>query len=120
MNNEITTIITLYKTPLDKLKNLDQYKNLNPIFFEQNGSLEKKQELKNILNFQFKYFFSKKNIGLSKSSNYLLTKVETKFCLFSQADINIDEKSIEKLKAGFNINKDIIFVAPEYLENNSK
>ena len=41
MNNEITTIITLYKTPLDKLKNLDQYKNLNPIFFEQNGSLEK-------------------------------------------------------------------------------
>ena len=60
MNNEITTIITLYKTPLNKLKNLDQYKNLNPIFFEQNGSLEKKQELKNILNFQFKYFFSKK------------------------------------------------------------
>ena len=55
MNNEITTIITLYKTPLNKLKNLDQYKNLIPIFFEQNGSLEKKQELKNILNFQFKY-----------------------------------------------------------------
>ena len=60
MNNEITTIITLYKTPLNKLKNLDQYKNLNPIFFEQNGSLEKEQELKNILNFQFKYFFKKK------------------------------------------------------------
>ena len=117
MNNEITTIITLYKTPLSKLRNLVQYKNFNPIFFEQNGSLEKKQELKNILNFKFKYFFSEKNIGLSKSSNYLLTKVETKFCLFSQADINIDEKSIEKLKAGFNINKDIIFVAPEYLEN---
>ena len=49
MNNEITTIITLYKTPLSKLRNLVQYKNFNPIFFEQNGSLEKKQELKNIL-----------------------------------------------------------------------
>ena len=117
MNNEITTIITLYKTPLSKLRNLNQYKNFNPIFFEQNGSLKNEEELKDILKFQFKYFFSKKNIGLSKSSNYLLSKVETKFCLFTQADINIDERSIEKLRAGFDIDNDIIFVAPTYSEN---
>ena len=84
MNNEITTIITLYKTPLSKLRNLNQYKNFNPIFFEQNGS-KKRRRIKRYFKFQFKYF-SEKNMGLSKSSNYLLSKVETKFCLFTQAD----------------------------------
>ena len=39
MNNNITVITTLYKTPPDKLKNLNQYKSFKLKIFEQEGSL---------------------------------------------------------------------------------
>ena len=60
MNNNISTIITIYKTPLEKLYNLRQYKNFNLILFEQNSNFNSKKKIKKILNFEFKYFFSKK------------------------------------------------------------
>ena len=92
MKSDITAILTLYKTPQDKLVNLHQYKKFNPIFFDQSKSFSSEKFLKKKLKFKFKYYFSKKNIGLSKSSNFLLDKVKTKYCLFTQPDIKINSK----------------------------
>ena len=94
----ITTIITLYKPPANKLENLNQYNDTNLLIFEQETSGENQKDYKKI--FQGKkieYFYSKKNIGLSKSSNILLKKVKSKYCLFTQLDIKIDKKTIIKL-----------------------
>ena len=98
MNNNITIITTLYKTPSDKLKNLSQYNSFKLKIFEQEGSLISKKKLQKILNRKFDYYYSKKNIGLPKSSNFLLKNVKTKYLLFTQADIIIDKKSILNLK----------------------
>ena len=112
MKDNITTIITLYKTPLDKLKNLNQYGSLKLLIFEQEGSESSRKYIQGILKRKFKYYYSKKNIGLTKSSNYLLKKVKTKYLLFTQADILINQNSIFKLVKIFKRNKDIIFVTP--------
>ena len=118
MNNNITTITTLYKTPSDKLKNLNQYNSFKLKIFEQEGSLISKKKLQKILNRKFDYYYSKKNIGLPKSSNFLLKNVKTKYLLFTQADIIIDKKSILNLKKIFNIDKKIIFVTPKIIKKN--
>ena len=112
MKNNITTIITLYKTPLEKLKNLNQYKAFQLIIFEQEGSLISKKKIQKILKRKFEYLYSKKNIGLPKASNILLKKVKSKYLLFTQADILIDKKSILDLVKIFKKDKNIIFVAP--------
>lgn len=108
----LSTIITLYKTPLKKQKNLKVYKNYNLHIFEQEGNEIEKKKLSNNLKFKFKYFYSKKNIGLSKASNFLLKKVQTKYCLFTQADIKIEKKSILRLVSALNKNKNIILATP--------
>ena len=110
--NNITTIITLYKTPFEKLKNLSQYRSFKLKIFEQEGSLNSKKKLQKILKRKFEYLYSKKNIGLSKASNILLKKVKSKYILFTQADIFIDKKSILNLVKIFKKDKNIIFVTP--------
>ncbi len=120
MNNNITTITTLYKTPPNKLKNLNQYKSFKLKIFEQEGSLLSKKKLQKILNRKFDYYYSKKNIGLPKASNFLLKNVKSKYLLFTQADIIIDQKSILSLKKIFNIDKKIIFVTPKIINKKYK
>tara|TARA_B100000989_G_scaffold282952_1_gene248465 strand:- start:41 stop:847 length:807 start_codon:yes stop_codon:yes gene_type:complete len=115
--NNISTILTLYKTPLNKLNNLKQYKNFNLLLFEQEGSEFSKKKIQKILKFRFKYYFSIKNIGLSKSSNFLLRKVKGKFLLFTQPDILIKKKDILHLKKIFKVDKNIIFVTPNISQN---
>ena len=119
-NEDITVIITLYKTPIANLINLNQYKNFKNILFEQESNFSSKKKLKKNLHFEFKYFSSKKNIGLSKSSNFLLKKVNTKYCLFTQADIKISEKSINQLQKILSKNKESIFVSPNFKKDKSK
>ena len=118
MNKNISTIITLYKTPNDKLFNLKKYRNFPLFLFEQEGSLNSKDIIKKKLKFKFNYYFSKKNIGLSKASNFLLKRVKTKYLLFTQADISIDYNSVLNLKKFFKKDKKIIFVTPQI--NNRK
>ncbi len=120
MKSDITAILTLYKTPLDKLINLNQYKNLNPIFFDQAQSQSIEKLLKTKLRFNFSYYYSKQNIGLSKSSNFLLNKVKTKYCLFTQPDIRINSTSINKLKKVLKNNNNTIFVGPSYRKSKVK
>ena len=44
MKSDITVILTLYKTPHDKLKNLEQYKTFKTIIFEQEGGNNSKKK----------------------------------------------------------------------------
>ena len=66
------------------------------------------------MNLNVSYYSSNKNIGLSKASNFLLSKVKTKFCLFTQPDIIIKDDSIQKLHNVINKKKDLIFVSPNH------
>ena len=117
MIKNISTILTLYKTPLNKLNNLKQYKDFKLFLFEQEGNKFSEKKLRKILKFKFKYYFSKKNIGLSKASNFLLSRVKSKYLLFTQPDILIKKKEILNLQKIFRINKDIIFVTPNMFQN---
>ena len=120
MNKNISVIITLYKTPKVMLKRLHQYKKFPLFLFEQEGNVERKREIKKILNFDFNYYYSKKNLGLSKSSNFLLGKVNSRFLLFTQPDIIIDHKSIIDLIKIFEKDKNIIFVSPNISSKKKK
>ena len=110
----ITVILTLYKTPKNKLNNLINYKNYKIIVFDQENDRDTKKYLKKKLNLNLSYYSSNKNIGLSKASNFLLSKVKTKFCLFTQPDIIIKDDSIQKLYNVINKKKDLIFVSPSH------
>jgi len=118
--NQISTIITLYKTPIKMLENLKVYKKFQLHIFEQEGDKQNINKLKGILNFKFKYFYNIKNIGLSKSSNILISKIKSRFCLFTQSDVIIKEKDILKLKKIFFLKKNIIFVTPNFKKNRKK
>ena len=117
MINNISTILTLYKTPINRFNNLKQYKDLNLFLFEQEGSEVSKKKIQKILKFKFKYYSSKRNIGLSRTSNFLLSKVKSKFLLFTQPDIFIKKKDILNLKKIFRTDKNIIFVTPNFSKN---
>ena len=114
MYKDITVIITLYKTPDHRLNSLNQYKNYKVLIFEQSSNKNLKKRIEINSKIKFKYYFSKKNIGLSKATNFLLSKVKTKYLLFTQADIKIDNNSIQNLKKGFKSRKDIIFAGPVF------
>jgi len=120
MKLDITVILTLYKTPKKILKKLNQYKKYKLILFDQSSDGKFKKEISKILNFRFKYYSSSKNIGLSKSSNFLLSKVKTKYCLFTQPDISISNTSISKLRKAINLRKDIIFAGPNFFKKKIK
>ena len=120
MKLDITVILTLYKTPKKILKKLNQYKKYKLILFDQSSDGKFKKEIRKILNFKFKYYSSSKNIGLSKSSNFLLSKVKTKYCLFTQPDISISNTSISKLRKAINLRKDIIFAGPKFFKKKIK
>ena len=114
MDKDITVILTLYKTPYNLLYSLRQYKNYKVIIFEQASNKDSRKKIEKISNIKFDYYSSEKNIGLSKASNFLLSKVKTKYFLFTQADIKIDNKSITNLKKSFTFNKNTIFSGPTY------
>lgn len=112
IKSDVTVIMTLYKTPLSKLKNLKNYKNFKLILFEQETDGKNFHELKKNLKLNFKYYYSKKNLGLSKASNLLFSKVKTRYFLFTQPDIKISINEIKKLYKAIKKNKDLIFVTP--------
>ena len=120
MKKDITVIITLYKTPIKKIKALNQYKNFNVIIFAQEAGKNYQNIIKKNSLIKFKYFFSTNNIGLPKATNYLISKVKTKYFLFTQADILIDDKSIKYLKNGFKYRKDLIFTGPSFKNKRKK
>jgi len=116
MKSDLSIIITLFKTPVDKLKSLNQYKNYRILIFDQ-ATEDNSKQISESLNVEFEYFHSQKNLGLCKSTNFLISKVKTKYCLFTQADIKIDEVSIDNLIKGINLREDVIFAGPVFKSN---
>jgi len=116
MNSNLTVIITLYKTPEKYLKNLNQYKDYKILIFDQ-ATQNNSRIISKHLKTNFKYFFSKKNIGLPKATNFLISKVKTDFFLFTQADIIIDKKSIKNLYDNISKTNDVIFAGPKFLKS---
>ena len=114
IEKDITIITTLYKTPKKQLKNLKQYKQFKLEIFDQEGDGDTYENIKEILPTNIFKYYNSKNIGLSKSSNFLFSKVKTKFCLFTQADVKIGYNSIKKLYNVINKNRGIILVSPNH------
>ncbi len=120
MSSDITIILTLFKTPLKNLHQLNQYKKFKVILFEQSTFKNNKKNLKKILRFNFDYFFSSRNLGLSKSSNFIFSKVKTRYCLFTQPDILIDNFAIKNLRKIIKKDKKTIFVTPKFSKKRIK
>ena len=93
------------------LNNLVQYKDFKLFIFDHDIQ-NNKSKISSILQRKFYYNFSKYNVGLSKATNFLISKVKTKYFLFTQADIKISKKSISALLSAFRQDKNIIFAAP--------
>ena len=116
LDNEITIIIPLYKTPIKKINLIKQYKNFKVLVLDQCPEKKTKQKIQNL---NIEYYSSKKNLGLSKATNFFLNKVKTKYCLFTQADIEISFKSIELIKLAIERRKDTIFAGPKFIKDKS-
>ena len=112
VEEEISIIITLYKTPIENIQLLNQYRNFKVLIFNQAEKDDSKKKLDEILKFNFEYYSSKKNLGNSRSSNILLSKVTTKYCLFTQPDVTVDVLTIKKLVNLMKLREDIIFAGP--------
>ena len=113
-DRDISIIVILYNTPTYRISNLKQYKNFQLIILEQGPLKNSKKKIEEILGFKFKYFYSKKNLGLSKGINFLIKKTKTKYCMITEPDIFINKKSILKLKKIIQINKNYLIVGPNY------
>ena len=107
---QITVIIPLYKTPLKNVKIFYQYKNYKLVVLDQCPDKEVSNKIKEL---NLEYHSIKKNIGLSKATSFLLSKVKTRYCLFTQADILINHKSIkiEMIKKN-----NVIFSGPRFVK----
>ena len=116
MKSDLSIIVTLFKTPLEKLKTLNQYTN-HPILIFDQATKNNSEQVSSVVNAEFEYFHSEKNLGLSKSTNFLISKVKTKYFLFTQADIKIDEISIDNLTKAMNLEENIIFAGPIFNSN---
>ena len=114
LSKDITIIIILYKTPLNKILNLKRYKHFKLILFEQNALNDSKKKIKKLLNFDFEYYYSNENLGLARAMNLLIKKTKTKYCMVTEPDITIDKKSIIKLKKIISKKRDFILVGPRF------
>ena len=113
---DISVIIPLYKTPIHQLEKFKQYHGLRLFFLSQEPDSCEKKYLKKILKKNFTYYTINKNIGLARASNFLLSKVKTKYCLFTQADVEINFNSIILLKLALINNKDFILSNPRFVK----
>ena len=69
MTNNLSIIITLFKTPLNRLKILKQYKNYPILIFDQETK-NNSEQISKIIDVNFEYFHSNNNLGLCKSTNF--------------------------------------------------
>ena len=118
MDKNLSIIITLYKTPEKYLKNLNQYKDYKIYIFDQATNKSNSKLISKYLKNNFTYFHSKKNIGLPRATNFLISKVNTNYFLFTQPDIKINKVSIERLFITISKSKNVIFVGPKFVKSN--
>ena len=114
INKNITVLIILYNTPLEKIINLKQYETFKLIILEQGSLNNSKKKIKKILGFNFRYFHLKKNLGLSKGINYLIRKSKTKYSLITEPDIIINKDSIINLKKTLLLKENYLIASPRH------
>ena len=124
-NSDISIILLLYKTPINKLQNLKNYKDFNVLILDQSNDQIIKKEIDKLLPNIVYYKLSNINRGFAKGINFLSKKVKTKYFLCTQIDVIIDKKSIIELKKAFLKNKDCAISIPNLnfskkLNKNSK
>ena len=88
MKSDLSIIITLFKTPIDKLETLNQYKNYPILIFDQETE-NNSENISKILTGKFEYFHSKKNIGLCKSTNFLIPPTITANCSYGITPLKV-------------------------------
>ena len=79
-----------------------------------NGHYPYEAEIVEISSEDDEYYYSNKNLGLSRAINLLIKKTKTKYCMVTEPDITIDKKSIIKLKKIILKKRDLILVGPSY------
>lgn len=93
MTNDLTVIIPMYNA--DKFIDetiqsiIDQtYKNFNVIILDDNSTDQSHEIVKNLAKFdsRFKVIRNEQNLGYLKSTNILLSSIETEYCAFWDAD----------------------------------
>ena len=120
LREDITVIVILYNTPFKKIENLKNFRNFKLIILEQGSLYNSKKEIQKILGFKFRYYYSKKNLGLSKGINFLIKKTKTKYCFITEPDILITENSILNLKKIITLNENYLLCAPRFNKKRMK
>ena len=120
INNQITVILLLYKTPNHVIENLKTYKNFNLLILDQSDDFLLKKKLNKLLPNILYYKVTKKNLGFAKGVNFLIKKVKTKYFLCTQPDVIISEKNILNLKKSFLLKKDCVLSIPSFHKKNKK
>ena len=111
--NDISIVILLYKTPIETLQNLDNYKDFNLYILDQSNDIKLQKKIKKKLP-RIKYYgLTTKNRGFAKGINFLVKKVKTKYFLCTQPDTIISKKSILELKKTFKNKNDVIITVPK-------
>jgi len=99
--SDITAVIVIYNVTSIIFDCLKKLKNIDVIIID-NGRNSKEivksiKENKNII----KYFKSKKNLGFGRACNFGFKHVKTKYTLFIEPDVFIDNENLQKLVSGF-------------------
>ena len=82
MKKDITIILTLYNTPKERIIKLSQYKDYKILIFEQEGSIDSKQNIKNLAKVNFEYYFSKIFLNVSIKFETCKLLISSIFILF--------------------------------------
>ena len=118
MNKELTIVFSSYQSQHLLVKILKQfYRKYKIIIIENSLELNIKESLEK----KFKgieVVIPKKNLGLAKSYNLGIKKTKTKFIFLNNPDLEIDDKSIEKLLYLAKKIKKFGIISPTYKNEN--
>jgi len=118
LTQDITVIIPTYKTSNNNIDRFIQYRDFKVIILDQSNDLYLKNKIKNYLHSKLTYYAKDKNLGFGVACNFLVSKVKTKYCLLTQADVFINKKTIISLKDSLISNSNYIISAPMLTNSN--
>ena len=124
MTNNITIVITSYKSRNLILSKINLLKKFNTIIIDNSNDIAFEKEVLNYKNITF--IRNKDNLGFAKANNQSIPHLNTKFILIMNPDILFDEKSLLQLVQKFDVYKNLGIAVPSLYDqfgnrqNNSK
>jgi N-acetylglucosaminyl-diphospho-decaprenol L-rhamnosyltransferase len=112
--NQITIIIVSYKSGEILLKCLKNFESFKKIFILDNSNDKKLKNKVLKIYPHIKFYLSDKNLGYSKSNNFLLNLVKTKYSLLINPDTTIKLNNIIKLIKAAKLLKDKFNILTPY------